>query len=169
MPKSVQRVVIEPAEVSVVSSRRADISPAYVSFGKNAWGNVVLLMSFQTPFSDTTQIIGAHLVMDPPPRSIAGPSAVSIKIARVLEPWSPHDVSWSTLPQLSSNSAAIWASSWGNRSLRIDVTEQVQRWREHRRDDHGLAVLASPQNEIGETYSLGTGDGRGPRLDVYLR
>jgi len=169
-PQSAQRVVLEPLDAVVVSSSgRHELSSAHVSFGKESWGEVVLLLRFPAPFRDTTQILSAHLVMDPSPGAIPGPGPVRLRLARVLEPWAPKDASWSTLPRLSSVDDSFLASSWGHRSLRLDVTEQVRRWREHRSDDQGLAVLASPQNEVGETYSLGLAGGRGPRLDVYLR
>ncbi|MCL2822761.1 MAG: DNRLRE domain-containing protein [Polyangiaceae bacterium] len=169
VPLSSQRVVLEPIDVSVVSSRRSEINSSYVSFGKKGWGDVVVLMRFPAPFSDSTRVVSAHLVMDPPPGSTPGPSPVGIRIARVVDPWESGSVTWGTLPTLSSPSTMFWVSSWGGRSLRVDVTGQVRRWREQRGDDHGIALRSAAQNEIGETYSLGTGDGRGPRLDVYVR
>ena len=169
VPQRAQRVVLDPLSVAVLSSRHGNTTPAYVSFGKETWGDVVLLLRFPAPFSNTTQIHAAHLVMMPTPGSIPGPSPVRIQVARVLEPWAAHEANWATLPQLSSTNNDIWVSSWAGRPLRIDVTKQVRRWTEQRHDDHGLAVMASPQTEFGETYSLGTGEGRGPRLDVYLQ
>ncbi len=169
-PQSAQRVLLEPLDAVVVtSSGRHELGSASVSFGKESWGEVVLLLRFPAPFRDTTQILSAHLVMDPPQGAVPGPMPVRLRIARVLEPWAPKDASWATLPRLSSVDDSFLASTWGHRSLRLDVTQQVRRWREHRADDQGLAVMASPQNEVGETYCLGLAGGNGPRLDVYLR
>ena len=169
-PQSAQRVVLEPVAVSLVSSKDDDSRElAEVAFGKDSLGQLVLLMQFPVPFSDTTQILSAFLVMDPAPGAIAGPAPVELRTARVLSPWKQNEVGWASLPRLSSVESTSLASIWGGRVLRVDVTEQVRRWREHRRDDYGLAILAAPQNEAGATYSLGFAGGRGPRLDVYLR
>lgn len=168
--QSAQRVVLEPIALAVVSSKDAENQErADIPFGKSALGELVLLLQFPAPFTDTTNILSAYLVMDPAPGTIAGPAPVELRVARILAPWSRQDVDWARLPSLSSVESTFQASIWAGRTLRLDVTEQVRRWREHRRDDHGLAVLAAPQNEVGATYSLGLVGGNGPRLDVYLR
>ena len=168
--QSAQRVVLEPLSVAVVSSEeREEGQPATVPFGKQSLGELVLLLQFPAPFSDSTQILSAYVVMEPAPGSVAGPAPVELRLARILQPWTPKDASWASLPRLSSVESTFLASTWGHRPLRLDVTQQVRKWREHRRDDHGLAVLAAPQNAVGATYSLGLAGGNGPRLDVYLR
>jgi len=170
VPASAQRLVLEPVAMAVVSSSGThERNTSIVSFGKASWGDVVLLLRFAAPFGETTQILSAHVVLDRVPRFVPGPQPVRLQVARIVEPWSAAQASWATLPQLRVVNTTFWASTWGERPLRIDVTEQVQRWREHRRDEQGLAIVSSPQNEIGETYSLGLLQGRGPRLDVYLR
>lgn len=169
-PASSQRVVLEPTAVSLVSSKGGDgFGRADAPFGKRAAGDVVLLLRFPAPFNDTTEILSAFVVMDPAPGAIPGPGPVELRIARILEPWSPEHVSWTRLPSLSGIESTFLASTWAGRELRLEVTDQVRRWRQHRADDQGLAVLASPQNDVGATYSLGLAEGRGPRLDVYLR
>lgn len=168
--QSAQRVVLEPSSVAIVTAAGAErAGPATVAFGKEELGELVLLLRFPVPFTDSTQILSAYVVMDPAPGAIPGPAPVELRIARILEPWSSHDATWATLPRLSSVESTFLASTWGARPLRLDVTQQVRRWREHRRGDHGLAVLAAPQNPVGAVYSLGLAGGNGPRLDVYLR
>lgn len=168
--QSAQRVVLEPTALAVVSSKDASSQDrADIPFGKSALGELVVLLQFPAPFTDTTNILSAYLIMDPAPGAIPGPAPVELRVARILAPWSTQDVDWATLPSLSSVESTFQASIWAGRTLRLDVTEQVRRWREHRRDDHGLAVLAAPQNDVGATYSLGLVGGNGPRLDVYLR
>lgn len=169
-PQSAQRVVLDPIDVAVVSSSGLrGLERADISFGRDSLGELVMLLRFPAPFTDTTQILSAHLVMAPATGSIAGPAPVKLRLARILEPWTPEETRWATLPRLSAIESTFLASTWGNRPLRLDVTPQVRRWREHRPEDHGLAVLASPQNHTGETYSLGLTGGHAPRLDVYLR
>jgi hypothetical protein len=156
--------------MSVVSSKETgDWDRSDMSFGKESLGHVVMLLRFPAPFSDTTQIVSAYLVLEPALGSIPGPSPVTLSLARILEPWVSEQVAWSRLPRFSQIESTFLASTWANRILRMDVTTQVRRWREHRSDDHGLAVFAAPQNHSGETYSLGLAGGEAPILDVYLR
>ncbi len=162
--------MLEPLAVDVVASQGPEpFDLATVPLGKEALGELVVLLQFPAPFSDSTQILSAHVVMSPAPGAIPGPAPVELRVSRILDPWTPEDSSWATLPSLSATEATFLASTWGGRVLRLDVTDQVRRWREHRHDDQGLAILASPQNEVGATYSLGFTGADGPKLDVYLR
>ena len=169
-PSQAQRVVLEPTSLALVMSKQSDdVQSADIPFGKESAGQVVLLLAFPAPFSETAQIRSAFVVLDPMPGALPGPAPVELRLARIVSPWTPDEASWSTLPRMSGVEGTFLASTWGDRRLWIDVTEQVRRWRSHRSDDHGLAVVAAPQNPIGASYALGIAGGRGPRLDVYLR
>jgi hypothetical protein len=170
-PSQSQRVVLEPTSVALVTSRQQDdgFQSADIPFGRESAGHVALLLSFPAPFGETSQIRSAFVVLDPMPGSLPGPAPVELRLARIVSPWTPQEAAWSTLPRMSGVEGTFLASTWGSRRLWIDVTEQVRRWRDHRSDDHGLAVIAAPQNPVGASYALGIAGGRGPRLDVYLR
>jgi hypothetical protein len=170
VPATAQRVVLEPAAVAVVTSADdGQRAGGDVVFGREQAGEVALLMRFASPFRESTQIKAAYLVLDVSPSVPPGPAPVRLRLARIVAAWSAETVNWRRLPQLSAVQGTYWASGWAGRQLRLDVTEQVRRWREQRPDDQGLAVLAAPQNPFGASYALGTAGGRGPRLDVYLR
>lgn len=170
MPVALRRLVLEPARVAVVTSRGAGSpNPTEIPFGRDSAGQVVLLLGFDAPFSPDTDVRSAYLVLEPVPDVTPSARPVSLSLARIVAPWSAGDCSWERLPKLSSIDSTWMASTWGQRPLRIDVTSAVRRWREHRSDDQGLAVLAAPQDAFGARYALGTGRGRGPTLDIYLR
>jgi hypothetical protein len=130
---------------------------------------MVLLLGFDSPFSETSRIVSAYLVLEPMPGETPSTSPVPFEVARVLEPWSPEAATWSRLPRLSPALSTGLASNWAGRSLMVEVTAMVQRWCEHRDDDHGVAIVAEAHDPLGASYALGTAGGRGPRLEVYLR
>lgn len=143
-------------------------SGADVPLGRASLGQVLVLLHFDSPLREQSRIVSAFLVLDPMDGATPGPSPVPVAISRIVQPWDSQ-VSWSRLPELSAAESTVLASTWGGRSLLIDVTRQVIRWRERRSDDHGLALVAAPHDPIGSSYSLGVAGGRGPRLHVYLR
>lgn len=164
------KVVLVPDRIAVVtSSGRQPWDGAEIPFGRTSEGHVVLLLRFPSPLRETSRLVAAVLVLDPMPGAPPSPSLVPVGVARILRPWSPQETTWSRLPMLSEIEGTALASTWGKRPLYIDVTRQVWRWRECRADDQGLALVASPRDELGAVYALGVGGGRSPRLDLYLR
>jgi len=141
---------------------------ADVPLGRSSLGQVLVLLHFDSPLREQSRVVSAFLVLDPMAGATPGPSPVRVGISRILQPWDAQ-ATWSRLPELSAPESTVMASTWGGRSLYVDVTRQVVRWREQRSEDHGLALVAAPHDPIGAAYSLGTAGGRGPRLQVYLR
>ncbi len=166
-----RRLVLSPTQLAVVGSRTA--SPwqsAEIPFGRDDLGDVVLLLQFPKTIDTGTEVDAAWLVLDPVAGAMPCKAPVQLVLSRIVEPWTATTTTWARQPALELCNASIAASNWGQRSLRIDVTSQVRRWREHRSDDHGLAITASAQDPYGARYALGTGgDAAGPRLDLYLR
>ncbi len=170
VPVALRRLVLAPSRAAVVTSRTSDaMNATQIPFGREADGQVILLLGFEAPFGPDTDIRSAFLVLEPVADATPSSAPVALSLARILSPWSARDVSWGRLPRLSAIEGTWKASTWGQRPLRIDVTDEVRRWREHRDDDQGLALMASPRDAFGATYALGTGRGRGPVLDIYLR
>jgi hypothetical protein len=167
---SLRRLVLRPDRLAVVTSRSRDaFDPAEIPFGRESAGQVLLLLHFDAPFSPDTDVRSAFLVLDPLPDVPPSSAPVPVSVVRILSPWTADGSSWSRLPRLSPIESTWRASTWGLRPLRIDVTAIVRRWREARADDHGLALLAGPQDAFGARYATGIGHGQGPTLDIYLR
>ena len=58
--QSAQRVVLEPTALAIVSSKDVDSQErADLPLGKNALGELVVLLQFPAPFTDTTNILSA--------------------------------------------------------------------------------------------------------------
>lgn len=153
----------------IASQCGARVDPTEIPFGRSDAGQVILLVDFTAPLSPDSDVDSAFLVLQPVPDTTPSAAPVPLSVARILTAWTAADTSWGRLPRLSPTDGAWRASTWGQRPLRIDVTSIVKRWREHRDDDHGIAVLASPQDVFGARYASGTGRGQGPVLDLYLR
>lgn len=152
----------------VTSQGEAPWTGADVPLGRSSLGQVLMLLHFDSPLREQSRIVSAFLVLDPMDGATPGPAPVPVGVSSILQPWDAHP-SWSRLPELSAPESTVMASTWGGRPLYVDVTRQVVRWRERRGDDHGLALVSSPHDPIGASYSLGVAGGRGPRLQVYLR
>lgn len=169
-PIDVQRIVVAPTELAVVSSRGGDGAlPAEIPFGSAAGGSMVVLLRFPTPWGNRVRITSAFLTFEPSPGALPESQPVPVSVSRVLERWSASDVTWARLPKLSATEARALAITGPPRTLRIDVTSIVQRWSRGRADDQGIALMAPPEAPVGAIYSTGVTGARGPRLDVYLR
>lgn len=165
-----RKLELVPDRWSVVTSKGSHPwTGPDVPLGREALGDVVLLLHFDSPLRESSRVVSAFLVLDPMPGLAPSTAPVPITLARILAPWSAQEATWSRLPELSGAEARLLASNWGGRTLYLDVTRQVWRWREQRSDDHGLALIAPPHDPVGASYSLGLAGGRGPRLHVYLR
>jgi hypothetical protein len=163
-----RKLVLDPTDIAVIagSDRWHD---ADIPFGRKSAGTVTLLMNFPSPFAETSNIAAAMLVLEPMPGEDSSAHPVRIELSRIIEPWNSAEVSYQRMPAIEPTGKSVLASTWGSRSLYVDVTEQVQRWREHRSDDRGLALTASASEARGVSYSLGLTGVKGPRLEVYIR
>lgn len=169
-PSDGQRLVLAPDEVAVTSS--VDPSgggkqlPAVVVLGR---GSSTLLLHFAVPVDEPRNVSAAVLVLEPPHDALPPASAVPIHVAPILDAWVSDDVSDGRVPRVGvPTRAGVFGTSFAG-TVRIDVTAIVKRWAERRGDDHGIAVLADETDAYGSSFSLGVTEGRGPRLEVYLR
>jgi len=165
-----RRLVVFPDEVAVSSSRDPSGGdkrlPAVVVLGR---GSSILLLHFAVPISEPRDVGAAILVLEPPRDALAPASPVPIHLARIVESWQADAVSDGRVPRVGvPERAGVFDGSFGG-VVRIDVTSIVKRWAERRSDDHGIAVVADEADAYGAAFSLGVTEGRGPRLEVYLR
>jgi hypothetical protein len=169
-PTDGHRLVLAPDGVAVTSSR--DLAggstqvPAVVVLGRGASS---LFLHFAVPISDAREVTAAVLILEPPRDALPPASPLPLQIAPILDPWTPDNVSNGRLPSLGvPEHAGVFAGSFGG-IVRIDVTSFVKRWAERDEDDHGLVISADDTDAYGSSFSLGITEGRGPRLEVYLR
>lgn len=172
-PIESRRLVLMPDAAAVVSSSGPSGGggelPEALAFGRSASGAVSLLLHFSVPIVERGEVAAAFLVLDPLAGAPQPGSAVPLEVARIIDPWRPETVSWGRHPQLDlpEKAGAVGPSLLA--PARLDVTHLVRAWAERRPDDHGIAVLASATDPFGATFSLGISEGRGPRLEVYVR
>ncbi|WP_136919692.1 hypothetical protein [Polyangium aurulentum] len=172
-PVESRRLVLLPDAAAVVSSAGpsggGDALPETLSLGRSASGSVSLLLHFAVPIAERGEVAAAFLILDPLAGAPQPGGAVPLQIARILDPWRPETVSWGRHPQLDlpEKAGAVGPSLLA--PARIDVTHLVRLWAERRPDDHGIAVLADASDPFGATFSLGITEGKGPRLEVYVR
>jgi len=169
-PSDGRRLVLAPDGVAVTSSRDftggGSQAPAVVVFGRGA---STLFLHFAVPIADPREVTAAVLVLEPPREALPPASPVPIHVSQILDAWTPDDVSNGRVPRVGvPDRAGVFTGSFGA-TVRIDVTPMVKRWADRREDDHGLAVMADETDAYGSTFSLGITEGRGPRLEVYLR
>lgn len=168
-----RRLLLFPDAVAVVSAKGpsggGEALPESVSLGKSAAGDTSLLLHFEVPVAEVGEVSSAFLVLETATSAQPPSHPVSMEIARILEPWRADFVSWGRAPRLDRVEKAGTIGVMSTSPVRIDVTHVVQRWAKRREGEHGIAVLADPDDPRGVTFSLGVVEKRGPRLEVYVR
>lgn len=177
-PADAQRVLLQPADIAVLTSR-GDVDgpgrsgrgrlPEAIALGGAASGSTVVLLRFAASWRDDAEIASAFLVLDPVEGAPPAASQVSLEVARILEPWTSETASWGRQPRLSIPELAALARRRPAAPLRIEVTRLVRGWAKRASDDHGIALLAPGRDPVGLALSMGISEGLGPRLEVYLR
>lgn len=172
-PIDAHRVLLAPVDMAVLSEGERGTAgrgvPEAVALGRAETGDVVLLLRFAAPFGDDTEIASAFLVLTPVAGAPPSERALTLEVARILEPWRSETATWGRQPRLSLPSTAAIARRRQLSPLRIDVTPLVRDWLKRRKSDHGIALLAPGDDAVGAAYSMGITQGAGPRLEVYTR
>lgn len=167
------RVVLLPAGLAVVAARGGggggDGLPDVVALGRGASGTVVMLLRFEATWRDDAEVTSAFLVLDPLENAPPPASPIELEMARIAEPWAPSQVSWGRQPRLAVPMGAGTLRARPSQPLRIDVTPLVRAWSRRASDDHGIALLARGDDASGALVSTGATQGRGPRLEVYVK
>ncbi len=172
-PADTLRMVLAPTDVAVVAAHGGGgggaALPDAVALGRAGSGAVVMLFRFAATWRDDAEVASAFLVLDTldgaPPA--AGP--IAFEMARIVEPWQADVVSWGRQPRLSVPIEAGAVRARAAVPVRVDVTPIVRDWSRRAPDDHGLALLARGDDAYGAVVSMGVSQGRGPRLEVYVK
>ncbi|MGK3976149.1 hypothetical protein WMF38_31140 [Sorangium sp. So ce118] len=170
-PIDARRVLLPPADVAVLAED-GDAAPGLpdaVALGRAATGDVVLLLRFAPTFGVDADIASAFVVLEPTPLAPPAEGALTLDVARILEPWRSETATWGRQPRLSIPEPAALVRRRPTTPLRIDVTALVRGWARRRLDDHGIAILAPGSDAVGAAYSMGLSQGTGPLLEVYVR
>ena len=161
-----RRVVLEPTEVAILSSRQAErIDPSTIGFGRASAGDVVMLLAFDDALGSEVELEAAFLVLEPADGAPTPYAAVPIEVSGIREAWSRESVSWGRQPSIGLPETVADATPRARSSLRIDVTRLFGSVAAR----HGIAVLAKGKDPIGAFYATGLGAGIAPRLELYLK
>jgi len=171
-PSDALRVVLPPADVAVVSLRGGGGGPDLpdaVAVGRAASGTVVMFFRFEATWRDDAEVSSAFLVLEPMEGSPPPVGAITFQMARIVEPWRAAVVSPGRQPRLAVPLVAGTMRARPSLPLRVDVTPLVRAWSRREPDDHGIALLARGDDAYGAVVSMGVSQGRGPRLEVYVK
>ena len=167
VPPAARRLVLEPADIAVVTSSpvRSGGLPPSVTFGGPAEAAGQLLVRFGGGWS-ARDVVAAFLLLEPV--SSAEPSAedVRLEVAMASSAWSSGAAAGSVGRRGPAGGAI--ARTRPPDPLRVDVTAQLHELGARTGDDHGFVVRAVTASTRGAVYSTGAA-GLPPRLDLYLR
>lgn len=127
-----------------------------------------LVMRYAVAVPPEAKLQRALLVMDPLPRCPRQPGRIRLEVSHVLAPWNSSELSAARRPELSLPMHAGDVTVTPPRALRLDVTDVVRAWAEHRSRYHGLALHGVGDSATGACFTSGVAWGRGPRLEIYL-
>ena len=168
-----RRVILTPTDLAVIAATGAPSPiaevPETVALGRAEGGTVALLLRFEAPWRDDSEVVSAFVVLDPLDSAPPAAQPAVFESARILEPWQPAVVSWGRQPRLDLPRLAAVIRAIPGMPVRIDVTALVREWASRRADDHGLALLVHGDDRLGSTFSMGITGGAGPRLEAYVR
>ncbi|WP_437484000.1 DNRLRE domain-containing protein [Sorangium sp. So ce1014] len=172
-PIDARRVLLRPADLAVIAEDGDAAAtpgvPDAIALGRAGTGDVVLLLRFTPTFGVDADIASAFVLLEPAPLAPPAEHAVTLEVARILEPWRSETATWGRQPRLSIPETAAIVRRRPATPLRIDVTSLVRDWARRRKDDHGIALLAPGKDAVGAAYSMGISQGAGPLLEVYVR
>jgi len=172
VPENSERRVLRPSAMALVSARdhrAADELPAAITFGSRTVGSVALYLRFDPMPDAAPRLDTALLLLEPMAGTRPSAEEVLVEVWRVQDEWHTGSLHWVSQPRLALPRSRGLARSSPPSTLRIDVTDIVRYQTEHPRGNHGLALKADGDGPHGASFATGSGDGRGPRLELYLR
>lgn len=164
-----RRVVIDSADVAVLTENAEGADDDTIPLGRRAAGDAVVLLRFELDFAPGDEVEGAFVVLEPTAGARPPNGLVPLEVASIQSPWKSQSASWGRQPKLSLPTDAGFAKAGPPSPLRIDVTHLVRDWPEGSTDAHGIALLAEGDDPLGAIYARGATGGRAPRLEVYLK
>jgi len=169
---SMRKLTLEPEAVAfVLSDGDDDARPATAPLGASSGPRARILLKFQKP-SFKESISRAFLVLERAEGAEAGPGDVTLRVQRIVEPWSLKGgagVSWASAPRAESiGGAEVRVAARGAGPIRIDVTSWMVDYSKKGSASWGLRVEGSGEG-FGVPIATGWAKGNPPRLEVYLQ
>lgn len=139
-----------------------------IVLGEAGHASAKLYLRFAISIPPAERVQRALLTLTPLSSCTRKPGRMALEVAHILEPWSSAAMSSGDRPKLDIPMRAGETSVTPARPLRIDVTELVRAWAEHKKRYHGLALMAAGDSATGACFTSGLTAGQGPALHVYL-
>ncbi len=158
------RLVLWPDALAL--SGEGGALPVLVSFGA-ALGEQRLYLRFP-PRWGQRRVEVAFLVLSAAPRAAAPSEPVLVSASLPLSQWRGPFVSTSDAPSLGAPQSQGLARGRSPLPLRLDVTSIVRQWAQPGQGHRGLVLSAPAGAGLGASYSLGTGEGPAPYLELYF-
>jgi hypothetical protein len=183
-------MVVRPADLAVLQrgapTTRGEL-PKVFTLGA-AHEKVKLLLRFDLRLDKNATIVRASVLLDRSDAMMTDPLPVAIHADRVIGPWSPQTVTWSTAPPVEDARLPRTVITSTSPSLvRVDVTGLVRLWLAHALGTHdpdqGVSIVSENETSTGMRFALGSTSlpdlqdfAAGemvspglPRLEIYLR
>jgi hypothetical protein len=164
---------------------------AYVRRGSGAQGTPLLatlgaadgsllLLRFSIDLPPEPRIVEAFVLLDRATIVDADPASVTLRAARITQPWDGRSVSFAEQPHVDEvrGPLTLVRASAGSQ-VRVGVRDLVKRWARRGRDEFGIAVEAEGPKAAGVTVALVPTSGAadrggamqysGPRLELYVK
>lgn len=162
VPPRSRRWVLDAAQVAVAHPTSQAAAEATVGEGRDS----AVYLEFEFPKALTKDhgqdLDNAFLLLEQPELAPALTRSAHLVIRNLREPWNSQQVMRGRLPQDTGpqSETTIWHQS----TARIDVTELVRHQLNTPAEAHGFQLTG----DTGPfTVSLGLGNGRAPRLELY--
>lgn len=139
-----------------------------IVLGEAGHASAKLYLRFAIAIPPAERVQRALLTLTPLPSCTRKPGRMALEVAHILAPWRSAEMSRGDRPRLDIPMRAGETSVTPARPLRIDVTELVRAWAEHKKRYHGLALMAAGDSATGACFTSGLTAGQGPTLHVYL-
>lgn len=169
-----KRLVLEPEAVVMVLSEDQDLEaprPIVASFGASVGPRARMLLKLPKP-TWRESLVRAWLVLDRENNAGAGPSDVTLRAEKIVEPWSQKGGSgttWASPPRSETiDGAEVSVAPRGAGPIRIDITRYVEASMKKGATVWGLRVEGKGSG-YGVPIATGFGKGRGPRVEVYVQ
>lgn len=145
--------------------------PITASLGATVGPRARILLKLPKPtWRDPLQ--RAWLVLDRADYAQAGPTDVTIRAEKIVEPWSAKGgagTTWASPPKSEAIAGAeITVSARGGAPIRIDITSYVETLSKKGASNWGLRVEGAGKG-YGVPIATGFGKGLGPRVEVYTQ
>lgn len=156
------RSLFDPVDAVFLAPGQPPASDGVSVLGRG--DGAMALYRFAIPLAPDVSVVEAYLLLECTPGVDADPSPVLLHTARLVGEWDSRSLSWARQPPLEAGGAAeTWVTGAARSVVRLEVRPTIERWRERRRDDLGLAVLAQGHNPTGVTFALPA------RLELYVK